>query len=88
MIERIDFIQKVTDLSNKPRVLIAPGNIQFFNFRNEPSNSPPGKKLLIKSDSSTPELTGSPSDHYEWPEIEIENANGKKINILQNITVS
>ncbi|KAH1026294.1 hypothetical protein HUJ05_010837 [Dendroctonus ponderosae] len=58
--------------------------------RCEANYSSPDKRdiyLLNKSEASTPEFSTSPSDHYDWPEIDVEDAKGKKINIIQNIAL-
>ncbi|KAH1016686.1 hypothetical protein HUJ04_007867 [Dendroctonus ponderosae] len=38
-----------------------------------------------EASASTPPLSSSSSEHYDWPEIDIEDAKGNKVNIIQNV---
>ncbi|ERL88461.1 hypothetical protein D910_05847, partial [Dendroctonus ponderosae] len=40
-----------------------------------------------EASASTPPLSSSSSEHYDWPEIDIEDAKGNKVNIIQNVAL-
>ncbi|XP_048519198.1 uncharacterized protein LOC125503211 isoform X3 [Dendroctonus ponderosae] len=63
----------------------------YIAARCEPNDLSPDKcdiYLLNKSESSTPEVSTSYSDHYDWPEINVEDTKREKIRIIRNIAVS
>ncbi|ERL95977.1 uncharacterized protein LOC125503417 isoform X1 [Dendroctonus ponderosae] len=62
----------------------------YIAARCEPNDLSPDKcdiYLLNKSESSTPEVSTSYSDHYDWPEINVEDTKREKIRIIRNIAL-